>query len=99
VKRGEEEVARAVAGEVAARPVRAVGGGGEAQDHHLGVRVAEAGDGTTPVGLARVGCPLNPGDLLAPLDEPRAAPARNNLALQGGEPPLFWRLPDLSQAP
>ena len=99
VERGEEEVARAVAGEKAARPVRAVGSGGEAQDHQLGVRVAEAGDGTPPVGLARVGGPLISGDLLAPLDEPRATPARDDRALKGVEPSLFSCLPDLSQAP
>ena len=82
VEGGEEKVARAVAGEEASGPVGAVGGGSETQDDDLRLGVAEAGYGTAPVRLARVGGPLLPGDLLAPPNEPRAAPARDDLALQ-----------------
>src|SRR3712207_6550544 len=56
VERGEEEIARAVAGEEAAGPVGAVGGGGETEDDDPRRRVPEAGEGPPPVGLARVGC-------------------------------------------
>jgi hypothetical protein len=94
VERGEEKVTRAVTGEEAAGPVGAVGGGGEAEDDDPCCRVAEAGDGTAPVGLARVGGPLLAGDLLAPGDEPRAAPARDDLALQRDQLLLLWLLPD-----
>ena len=99
VERREEKVARAVAGEEATGPVGAVGGGGEAEDDDPCCRVAEAGDGAAPVRLVRVGGPLLAGDLLAPSDEPRAAPARDDLALQRDQLLLLGLLPDLSQAP
>jgi len=82
VEGGEEKVTRAVAGKEAAGPVGAVGGGGKAEDDCPCCRVAEAGDGTAPVGLARVGGFLLVGDLLAPGDEPRASPTRDDLALE-----------------
>src|SRR5918994_1319168 len=85
VQRSEEEVARPVAGEEAAGPVRAVGRRGAAEDHDPRVRVAEARDGAPPVSLIAEGRTLLAGDLLAPLDEPRTAPARGDLPLQGGE--------------
>src|ERR687898_755373 len=85
VQRSEEEVARPVAREEAAGPVRAVGRRGEAEDHDPRVRVAEARDGAPPVSLIAEGRTLLAGDLLAPLDEPRTAPARGDLPLQGGE--------------
>ena len=52
---GVQEVARAVAGERTAGAVGAVGAGGESKDEDAGARVAEAGDGTRPVGLVEVG--------------------------------------------
>jgi hypothetical protein len=82
VEPGEEEVAGAVAGEEAARAVRPVGGGGEAEDEDSRSRVAEAGDGAAPVRLSRVGGPLLARHPLPPLDEPRAQPAGDDLALQ-----------------
>jgi hypothetical protein len=81
----EEEVARAVAREDAARPVRPVGCGGETQDHDAGVRVAETGDGTPPVSLVFEGGSLFPGDLLAPGDEARAVAAGDDLPFQSSE--------------
>ncbi len=85
VERGEEEVSGAVAGEEAARAVRPVRGGSEAEYDDRRVRVSEAGDGAAPVSLVLMGGLLLAGDLLAPLDEPRTAAAGRNLALQRGE--------------
>src|ERR687894_1526209 len=85
VERREEEVTRAVAGEDATGPVGAVGGGGEPEEDDPCSRVAEAGDRAAPVSLARVGCPLLAGDLLAPLNEPRAATTRDDLRLERSE--------------
>ncbi len=53
----EEPVAGAVAGEDPSRPVAAVGGGGQTDDGHPGPRIAEAGDGPTPVLLVGEGGP------------------------------------------
>ncbi len=85
VKGGEEEVARAVAREETARAVRSVGGGGESQYHDPRPWVSEAGDGTAPVLLIRVSRLLLAGDLLAPLDEARAASAGNDLRFERRE--------------
>ncbi len=60
VEDGVHEVAGAVAGEGAAGAVGAVRSGGEADDEDAGAGVAEAGDGTCPVGLVLVGAA--PGD-------------------------------------
>lgn len=80
----EEEIPRAVAGEVATGAVRAVGGGGEAEYDDARVRVAEAGDGAAPVGIVPEGGAFLAGDLLAPLDQAWAAAARDDFGLQGG---------------
>ncbi len=79
VQAREEEIPRAVAGEVAAGAVRAVGGGGEAQYDDARVWVAKAGDGAASVGLVFVG-----GAFLAPLDQAWAKAARDYFGLQGG---------------
>jgi hypothetical protein len=84
VQRGEEEVARAVAGEDPAGAVRAVGGRREAEDHHGRARIAEAGDRSAPVLLVAERGALLARDELAPRDEPRAAPAGDDLALERG---------------
>jgi hypothetical protein len=85
VEGGEEEVTRAVAGEEAAGPVGAVGGGGEAEDDDPCRWVAEAGDRTAPVGLTGVSGPFLAGYFFSPLHEPRAAAAGDDLTLQRGE--------------
>jgi hypothetical protein len=91
VERGEEEVARAVAGEEAAGTVRAVGGGGEAEKYDARLRISETGDRTAPVALVRKGGPFFVGDFFAPLDQAWAASAGGYLLLQGGELFLFRR--------
>ena len=85
VQRGEEEVARPVAGEHPAGAVRAVGGRRQAEQQHARVRVAEARQRAAPVGLAGEGRPLLARDPLAPGDEPRAAPAGRDPGLEVGE--------------
>ena len=84
VEGGEEEVAGTVAGEDAARTVRAVGRRGEPEDYYLRLRVSEAGYGTAPVNLILIGGLLLAGDRLAPLDQPRTAAAGDDLPLQIG---------------
>lgn len=84
VQAREEEIPGAVAGEVAAGAVRAVGGGGEAQYDDARVWVTEAGDGAAPVGLVFVGGTFLAGDLLTPLDQAWAKAARDYFGLQGG---------------
>src|ERR1035437_10266839 len=49
------EVSGAIAGERAAGAVCAVGSGGEAEDEDTGSQIAEARDGTRPVGVILVG--------------------------------------------
>ena len=70
-----EPVAGAVAGEHAAGAVGAVGGGGEADDRQPRRRVAEAGHRAPPVVLAAEAARRVGRACLAPLDQPRAAPA------------------------
>src|SRR3954469_10182686 len=84
-QRGEEPVARAVAGEDAPGAVAAVGRGRQPEDVHARGRVAEAGHRTAPVLLAGEGGALLARDLLAPGDEPRAAAAARDALLQAGE--------------
>ena len=94
----EEEVAGAVAGEEAAGAVGPVGGGGEAEDDYAGLRVPETRNRAAPVLLAGVGGFFVAGDLLAPLDEARAAPTGGYLLLQPRERaealPLSFRFSD-----
>ena len=75
MQRGEQEVARAVAGEDPAGPVPAVRRGREAEDQDPRGRIAEALHRPAPVVPVAVRRPLLARDLLAPLDEPRAAAA------------------------
>jgi hypothetical protein len=82
VERGEEEVAGAISGEVAAGAVGPVGGGGQAEDDHPGVWVPEPRYGTAPVIFGGVGGLFLAGDLFAPLDEARAAPAGDDLLFE-----------------
>src|SRR5207244_5619637 len=72
VKRAEDPVAGAIAGEDAAGAVPAVGGRREPDEQHRCPRVAEPGNGTRPVVLVAIGGPLLATDRLAPVDQPRA---------------------------
>ena len=85
VQRGKEPVARAVAGEHAAGPVRPVRRRRQADDHEAGVRVAEARHAAAPVGLAGVGRPPGPRHLLAPRHQARAAAAGRHVPLHRGQ--------------
>ena len=75
VHRGEQPVARAVAGEHAPGAVAAVRRGRQAEDEHARRRVAEARDRAAPVLLVGERGALLARDLLAPRHQPRAAPA------------------------
>jgi hypothetical protein len=66
------EVARAVAGEGTASAIGSVGAGGETQDEDAGAWIAEAGNGTAPVGLVLVGATFGLGDAAAVGSEPGA---------------------------
>ena len=85
MQRREEEIAGAVAGEEASRPVGSVGRRGEAEDHDPRLRVPETGHGPAPVGLVAVGGPLLPGDPLTPPHEARAEPAGYDFLLERGQ--------------
>src|SRR3954468_15720942 len=85
VERGEQPVARAVAGEDAAGPVAAVRCRREAEDVELRARVAEARDRPAPVGLGGEGGALLARDLLAPGHEPRAAAAARDAVFELGQ--------------
>ena len=82
VQRGEQEVARAVAGEDAAGAVGAVRGRRQAEDQHARRRVAEAGDRAAPVVPVAERRALLARDELAPLDEPRAGAAGRDLGFE-----------------
>jgi hypothetical protein len=58
-----------------------VGGGGETEDDDAGLRIAEARNGTPPVGLVLEGSPLLLGYLLAPGNEARASTTGDDLPL------------------
>ena len=68
-------------------PVAAVGRRREADEEDPRVRVAEPGHRPTPVRLVAEAGDLLARDLLAPRDEPRAAPARDDLGGQRREAP------------
>ena len=85
VERAEEPVAGTVAGEHPAGAVAAVRRGREPDDEHAGVRIAEAGYRAAPVVVTAERGPLLVGDLLAPLDEPRAGAAVDDLVGQRRE--------------
>jgi hypothetical protein len=82
VERRVEPVARAVAGEHPAGPVRTVRRRSEPDDDDPRARVAEARDRSAPVALAAIAARWIGRDALAPLDEPRAAAAIDDLRLE-----------------
>jgi hypothetical protein len=98
---GPQEVAARVAGEDPPGPVAAVGCRREPDDEDPRVGIAEAGERPAPVRLVAVAGDLLPGDLFPPRDEPRTAPALDDLALELGErdpPPLPGRFAYLSSS-
>ena len=86
VEDGIHEVAGAVSGEGAAGAVGAVDSGGETEDEDAGAQVAEAGDGTGPVGLVDVGAATGLADGFSVEAETRAALAGDDVVadLLGG---------------
>src|ERR1700733_10278430 len=84
-QRREQPVARAVPGEHASGPVAAVGRRRQTEHHDRGDGIAKAGQRLAPVLLVGERRTLDARDLLAPGDQPRAAPARDDLVLERGE--------------
>ena len=72
VQDGVHEVAGAVSGKGAAGAVGPVGSRGEAEDEDAGEGVAEAGNGTRPVGLILVGAAFDLADASAVVAEASA---------------------------
>ena len=91
VERGVQEVARAVAGEHAPRPVAAMGAGRQADEQDAGADVAEAGHRPRPVLAVAEAGDLLARDPLAPLDEARAAPGRRPARRRGRRGPPVAR--------
>src|SRR6185369_11075487 len=85
VQRREQEIARAVAREDAARPVPAVGGGSQPDDQEPSRGIAPARHGAAPVLLILEAPDLDRGDLAAPGAQPRAALARHHVARHARE--------------
>src|SRR4029077_19892428 len=80
-QRGEQEVARAVAREYPPRAVGPMRGGRQAQQKDARAGVAEPGHRATPVALGRERCAAPASDLLTPSDQPRTAPAADELGV------------------
>jgi hypothetical protein len=78
VEDGIHEVAGAVASEGSASAVGSVGSWGEAKDEDAGARVAEAGNGASPVGLVLVGAAFGFADATAVSAKARATLTRND---------------------
>jgi hypothetical protein len=87
VQDGVHEVAGAVAGEGAAGAVGAVGAWGEAEDEDAGARVAEAGDGTGPVGMVLVGAASGLADAGAVLAQ---AGTKLQATMESRMPVPYW---------
>src|SRR2546423_5375420 len=85
-ERGEQEVARPVAGEDASRAVASVRRRGEAEDDRPRTRVAESRQWPSPVVLCGEGRARFARDLLPPRDEAWAAPAAAHLRGEPREP-------------
>ena len=85
IEDGIHEVAGAVAGEGASGAVGTVGSGGEAQDEDAGFGVAEAGDGSRPVGLVDVGAATGFAEAGAVEAEARASFAGDDGVACGGK--------------
>src|SRR6185503_9128364 len=85
MQRGEEEVARAVAGEDAARAVAAVRGRSEAHDQQAGLRVAPARDRPAPVLLVPEATDLDARHGAAPGPQAAAALAGDDVGGHGAQ--------------
>jgi hypothetical protein len=85
VQRTEEEGAGLVPRKDAAGPVASVRCGREADEEELRGRVAESGQRPRPVTLRREPPRRVPRRLFPPADEPRAAAADDDLALDRAE--------------
>ena len=85
MERGDQEVARSIAGEDATRPISTVGGRRQSKDEHPRFGVAETGQGSTPVRLGREAGDLLGGDLFAPRDKSRAEATDDDLGSQLGQ--------------
>jgi hypothetical protein len=85
VQRPVQPVAGAVAREDPSGSVAAVGCRGEPNDEHVGVRIPEARDRTSPVVPALVPPWRPPSGLLSPRDQARAFPTGHDLARDLGE--------------
>lgn len=81
----EKEVARLVAGKHSSRSVAPVRGRREAHDEDPGARVSQGGNRLGPVGLAAEAARGIPRRELPPRNQPRAAPAGNDLAFDPSE--------------
>ncbi len=80
-----EEVARAIAGEHPSRAIAAMRSRREADEQDAGADVAEARHRPRPVVEIAIARDLLATDPLAPLDEPRAGSAGDELAVQRGQ--------------
>src|ERR1035437_2187158 len=76
------EVARRITGERASRAVRAVRAWRKPENEDSRVRVAESRHRLSPILDVAIGAPFLARDAFPPRDEPRAAPARRDLAIQ-----------------
>lgn len=78
MERGVEKISRPVAGKHASSSIRAMRSRGQSKDQAVGIEVAEVRNGATPVHFILKALPLLGRDALAPFDEPRTAPARDD---------------------
>src|SRR5664280_3559072 len=85
VERGEEEIARPVAREDAARSIAAMGGRGQPDEHDPGPCITPARHGSRPIRLAAVPRRRVRRGRLPPLDEPGAGATRDDLGRERGE--------------
>ena len=92
VERPEQPVARAVAREDPPRAVSPMGRRRKPDHEHSGLGIAEARERLAPVLLGRERRPLDARHLLTPGDQPRAAPAGDDLPLELAEVRLIQAL-------
>ncbi len=85
VKDGVHEIAGGVSGEHATGSVGAVGAGGESEDEHAGVGIAETGYGARPVLAVHVSAALFESDLFAVGNEARTLAAGDEFGVEDGE--------------
>src|SRR3984957_2749044 len=91
VERGENEVAAAITGEHPAGPVATVRSRRQADDENGRLLISPAGNRPAPVPLVPERLAPGDGDLLPPLDQPRAGPADRLPRDQLGQRPRVFR--------